>query len=250
MNIIPLMKEFLTKRELSITEEQRKKLLQTYEFVKTFFDLAKNEKVMMGAHGLDHGLRVAGNAYIISQGEGVNPFLPVLASLLIDVGRSVDDPRSKNWQHGYVSIEIADPFLDKLNIPAVDKKIVLDTLRDHSRLNEYVENLTDVVKIVMDADRLATLGPLGPLRAAATRHQLPLVTPEFSDTKSEDDNIASVLQDVEFRQGEWFDMLWTNTGRKMGEKKYAFHQEYVKAVKEDVKPMYEACHEVGLPLDF
>ena len=244
------MSEFLRGLDTALDEVQKKQVLTTREFAKGFFDKAKQEGTMMGAHGLDHGTRVVGNALLISQGEGVHPLLPTVTALLMDTGRSVDDPRSKNWEHGFVSAEITEEFLQELGLTREDRTTVLNAMRDHSRLNEYVENKTPVVKVVMDADRLATLGPLGPLRAAATRPQLPLVLPESHDTGSVDDEITSVFQDVAVRQYEWFDMLWTATAKKLAEGKKVFHLEYVNAVIEDVRSVYAACEAIGLPLDF
>lgn len=232
-----------------LDSERITKILQTYHFAKEMIDKAKEDGTIMGAHLLDHGLRVAGNAALISQGEGMNPFLPVITSLLIDIGRSTNDERSKNWQHGYVSGELAGDFLSELGLDEKDKTLVLDALRDHSRLNDRVENKSILVKIVMDADRLATIGPLGPMRAAATRWDKPLVLAEDSDESSGDTEIKSVLQDVQHRQGEWFSMIWTATGKKIAEGKHEWHIKYVQAVKDDVKAAYDACNAIGLPLD-
>lgn len=234
---------------IELSEEQRRSVLLTYSFAKDFFDRAKEEGVMMGAHGLDHGLRVVGNTLLICQGEGTDPFLPTITALLIDIGRSVDDPRAKNWQHGFVSAELSEPFLEELGLSEQDKNIVLNALKDHSRRNELVDYPSSVVKAVMDGDRLSTVGPLGPLRAAATRPHLPLILPESEETSTSDDDITSVFFDVKYRQPEWFGWLWTPTARKMAERKKIFHEYYVQEVEKDVAPAYNACREIGLPLD-
>jgi len=235
--------------ERELNSEKITKIVQTYHFAKGILDEAEENGTKMGAHLLDHALRVAGNAALISQGEGMDPFLPIVTSLLIDIGRNTRDKRSRSWEHGYVSAELAQDFLVKLGLGQGDQALVIDALRDHSRLNKDVENKSWLVKIVMDADRLATIGPLGPMRAAATRWQLPLVLVDQEDQNSSDTEIRSVLQDVEFRQGEWFDMIWTATGKKIAKKKNKWLQKYIQEVKEDVEASYEACRAIGLPLD-
>lgn len=240
------IREFI---ERELNDEQTMKVLQTYHFAKDIIDKAREDGTLMGAHLLDHGLRVAGYATLIAEGEGENPFLPIITSLLLDIGRSTDDERSKSWKHGYVSGELAEDFLNELGLNNEEALLVQDALRDHSRLNKFVERKSPLVKIVMDADRLATIGPLGPMRAAATRWSLPLVLPEGGDERSGDDEIVSVLQDVEYRQGEWLGMIWTPTGKKMAEEKNEWHIKYVQDVKDDVKVAYDACNAIGLPLD-
>lgn len=242
------MERILHRLENLPTQSEHRMLLATYGFVRDFLNRARESGSFMGAHLLDHNMRVIGNTALVADGEGFRMFPPLLASLLIDLGRNTSDPRAKNFRHGEVSMEIAKPFLEKMWLNENDSRDILYAIRDHSKLNDRVEFPSYIVKTIMDADRLATLGPLSPMRAAATRPDLPLIRPDENDLQSTDDKIKSVYQDVAIRHKEWFDMLWTSTAKRMAISKREFHDDYIEKLLADVSPMYQAVRESELPL--
>ncbi len=246
--IVDQMKEHLITAENLPTQREHQMLLSTYGHVKSFLNRAKEEGSFMGAHLLDHNLRVIGNTVLVADGERFRMFPPLLTSLLIDLGRNTKDSRAKNFRHGEVSMEIAKPFLEELGLNENDLNDILFAIRDHSKLNDRVEFPSYIVKTVMDADRLATLGPLSPMRAAATRPDLPLIRPDENDLQSADDQIKSIYQDVAIRHAEWFAMLWTPTAKRMAISKREFHDDYLKKLLADVSPVYQAVRESDLPL--
>lgn len=234
--------------EIELTPAEHEMVLKTHGFAQDFIERAKIKGESMGGHALDHALRVAGNATQIARGERTRVFPVLVTALLIDLGRHTSDERSRNYKHGEVSMEISQSFLKSLDLPEEEREDILLSIRDHSKLNEYVENPTETIKIVMDADRLATLGALSPLRAAATNHHLPLIRLDEKFGSSEDGKLESVFQDVALRHVEWFDMIWTNTGKRMAQKAKAFHDAYIERLRNDVEPAHAAIRDLDLPL--
>lgn len=267
--------------EFQFSPEQKVMLQKTVDWVKNFFDQESPEnKTKGGGHGFDHNQRVAGMAYKIAIAEGVDPFLPVLASIIIDIGRTSNDPKSKGWQHGELSRKMSRDFLNSLNLTGQEKETVGNAIEDHSKKNENVRlkikeerpvvnvnintdnpeilatsrtevgyrtsSEVEVVQIVMDADRLDALGALGPLRSAAFRPDVPLVRMEESETDSTDNKIGSMWQDMKFRQLEWVDMMWTKTGKKIAEERKKFHEIYLAQLKKDTDVMYEGYKAIGI----
>lgn len=234
--------------EAGFTLEQRQALVRTYEWVKGFFkDAEEKKKFVMGGHGLDHTERVVGMTATLSVLEKVEPFLPVLSALLIDIGRTSDDPRAKSFQHGEVSCEMASPLLRSLGILTnEDREIVENTISDHSRKNEFVRS-SKVVQIVMDADRLDSLGALGPVRAAATRWRNPLFIPRENESGSTaDDKIESIYHDFSVRVVEWFGMLWTSSARAIARPRVEFLLQFNEEYKKEASFMHASFDNMGL----
>lgn len=237
--------------EVKFTTEQKLALDKTYAWVKEFFnDAEEKKKFIMGGHGLDHTERVAGMTATLSVLEKEDPFLPVLAALLIDVGRTSDDPRSKNYMHGQLSREMASFFLRSLGILSnEDREIVENAIADHSRRNSDVRT-SKVVKTVMDADRLDSLGALGPVRAAATRWRNPLFIPrEVEGQSTADDNIESIYYDFAYRVVEWYGMLWTASARQIARPRVEFLLEFNKEYKKEAGFMHTSFDNMKLGQD-
>lgn len=229
------------------TKQEQVMLLAGYDFAGNFLSRAKQEGNFMGAHLLDHAVRVIACAALIAEGERLRKFPILMAALLIDLGRNVANPDAKTYKHGKISRELVEPFVKALPIDGDDQVNILNAIEDHPKLDIYVRH-SFVVDVVMDSDKLATLGSLGPMRAAATRPNLPLVAVGETSLLSGDDQIKTVLQDIKERQGQWFNMLWTPTAKKMVVSRKIFHDSYIKEVLADVAPMYQAASELGLPL--
>ena len=220
---------------------------KTLIFSREHLQKTNNEKEI-GAHSLDHALRVLGFTGMVCEGENWDPFLPLVTSLLIDLGRNTNDPRALGPRHGEVSSEISLPFVDDLDIGEADKRVILEAIINHPKLNDEIQSPTFVLQAVMDGDRLATLGPLSPMRAAATRWRLPLLNLDQLETGFQEDELKSVLQDVAVRQMRWYESLWTETAKKIAKPKYDFQLNYIKAVLDDVAPAYEILKILDLPL--
>ncbi|TSC88499.1 MAG: hypothetical protein G01um10145_902 [Microgenomates group bacterium Gr01-1014_5] len=131
--------------DIKITPEQKAVLNKTLEWVQDFFDVAiENDQVIMGGHGFDHNIRVSGMAGVLSTKEGVDPFLPILTSLLIDIGRTNRDPRAHNFKHGELSREMAEDFINSLPLTSDQRELVKNAIEDHPKLNEQSQMKEEV----------------------------------------------------------------------------------------------------------
>lgn len=240
--------ELLPIPDFDLTEPQRKDLQQTLVWTKRFFDSAVEGNLHIGGHGFDKTIRQAGAAAYISSREGWPVFLPTLTAMIMDVGRTSQDPRARTFEHGLLSREMVVPLLDSLDSMTEEaREVVANATEDHPKLNENVRR-SYVVEAAMDADRLDCLGALGPLRAASWRPNIPLILPEEIDTSSGDSQIQTVWQDMFYRQLGWVDMLWTQTAREIAGPRVEFYRLYLAELKLQAGFMYEAYGRLGLQL--
>ena len=232
--------------KVRLTSEQKVILKKARIWAEVFFKKAKNEKrLVVGGHGFDHNQRVAGMASTISLMEDRDPFLPILTSLIFDIGRASADPRSRNWHHGQLSREIADNFIDSLPLLGKnDKLLVKNAIEDHPKLNENVRR-SYVVEIVMDADRLDTLGALAPVRVAAHRWKLPLFSLEAS-ISTKDSEIKTIYQDFALRSKEFYDMLWTKSARRIAKPKLTFMVKFIKEFRNEASFAHKAFDDLDI----
>ncbi|MDO8639238.1 MAG: hypothetical protein Q7R43_06695 [Candidatus Daviesbacteria bacterium] len=238
----------MLKKEINfgLTGQEREVLEQALVWTRGHFERIPAD-VVIGGHGFDKTMRQAGMAAIVSSGEGHPVFLPVLTSMVMDVGRATSDPRSRNYLHGQLSRElIVDNLLRKLDLLTdQDRILVANAVEDHSKLNEYVRR-SYVVEAVMDADRLDCLGALGPLRSASWLHNLPLILPGEVDTNSTDGQLKTMYQDMVIRHMEWVDMLWTDTARKIAKPRVQAYREYLARLQGEASVSYKAFEKLGI----
>lgn len=221
--------------DFEITAEQASVLKTTENWVRIHFEEQEPAALhRMGGHGFDKSPRTAGWAAQVAAGEGYPPFLPALAVLLIDIGRTSEDPRAKNYGHGQLSREMSADFLQSLTILTSDERVlVADAIEDHPKLNENVRP-TWLVKVVMDADRLDCLGPLGSLRAASGLWDMPLILPDQLDNETTWKGVKTMYDGMRF-QLAWYDMLWTETARKIARPRVLAYRELVEAVRSEAQ---------------
>lgn len=222
-----------SKRELDI-------LKKTKKFVEAKY---ANHRPKVGGHGIDHAKRVVGVAAYLSQKEKQPLFLPVLAAFLHDVGRTSDDPRSLNYLHGQLSMEISQQFLTSLGLTEMEKSLVENAIEDHTFLNEKVRE-SFVAKILMDADRLDSLGAMAPVKAASYRWDLP---PFSRNTKpAEDGEIDSIFGYFGIRNISWAEMMWTETGKKMSSERVKFLKKYNKQFVKEITFMDDCFNKLKI----
>lgn len=219
--------------EFELTKDQRLALERTRDWAGDFFkrqELAVLHR--MGGHGFDKSERTAAWAAMIASGECYSTFLPVLTALLIDVGRTSTDPRATTYGHGQLSREMSAGFLASLPIlTAEDRILVGDAIEDHPLLNENVRP-TWLVKVVMDADRMDCLGPLGPLRAASGLWPLPLVLADQLKNETTWAGTRSMYDGMRF-QLAWYALLWTKTAREIARPRVIAYRSFVARVAEE-----------------
>lgn len=231
---------------IALTERQRAVLRETRIWLERFFATAKKgNNLVLGAHSIDHHQRVAGMAALLAVKEGYDPFLPVMAALILDIGRVIDDPRSRTHLHGQLSAELARDHIEAVhNLTDTDKELVLNAVEDHPLLNEHVRE-SYVAKILMDADRLNTIGAFAPVRAAATRWHLPLFTGDEGESPEEPD-LVSIYQDFAVRIPRWYDSLWTESARRLARPRLEFLRRYIEQYQSEAWLSLRSYRELGI----
>lgn len=211
------------------TPHQLQMLKKARIFAKNIYD--GHTDIKMGGHGIDHAERVAGIAVYISVKENHDPFLPVLAALLHDIGRANKDPRALNSLHGQLSKEMSQEFLSRLELSEADRKMTEEAIEDHPLLNKKVRE-SYVVKILMDADRLDGIGAIGPIRAAAMNWRLPIISNKTSISSEE---LNSIYDHFGIRMLEWVDMMWTESGKELASERAVFLKKYNSQLHEELE---------------
>jgi len=237
--------ELLPLPEFDLTPDQREALIITRDWTKEFFDSVP-EGTHVGGHGFDKTMRQAGTAAHLSFLEGYPIFLPILTAMVMDVGRTSSDKRSRSWQHGLLSREMIIPLLDSITILTDDEKeLISNAAEDHSKQNDNVRR-SRVVEIAMDADRLDCLGALGPLRSASWNSHLPAILPEETSTGSAESDLKTMWQDMSVRHMEWIGMLWTDSAKEISRPRIEVYQRYLEELRLEASFMYSAYKKLGL----
>lgn len=113
-------------------------------------------------HGMDHINRVVKNASRIAKGEGIDPFLPMVAAYLHD---TVDEKIVDNVQSAQAAVR---KFLQQSSFNDEEINIVMGTIKNisfaHTLENNHLE-LSKTAQIVRDADWLDAIGAIGITRA-------------------------------------------------------------------------------------
>ena len=129
------------------------------DFVKK--ELSKSD---LGAHTLDHTLRVYSLSMQLGKGLPVNKRVLEAAALLHDVGR----PREaeSNVSHSILSGNMSRDFLRNLGYTTEEIESIVDAIRTH-RYSEGIEPHTIEGQILSDADKIDAMGAIGVYRAIA-----------------------------------------------------------------------------------
>ncbi len=180
-----------------------------------------------GGHGLDHTLRVYRTALAICGAEGGDEDIVSLAALLHDA----DDPKLFSTE----DLANARGFLRSNGLSPLEGP-VCDVIRTVSfRSDDTVAPDTLEGKIVQDADRLDAMGAIGIARTFAYggSHGRPIYDPEHPPRPH--------VSEAEYRNQKGSslnhfyekllllkDLMNTETGRRMAERRHAFLEDYLK----------------------
>ncbi|MBI2600863.1 hypothetical protein HYW42_02820 [Candidatus Daviesbacteria bacterium] len=97
----------------------------------------------------------------------------------------------------------------------------------------------------MDADRLDSMGALGPVRAAATRWNLPLYTDKKIESAEEKD-IKSIFQDFSIRVPKIYNSLWTKSARQIARSRIQFLRVFIKEYEKEAHFMLKSFHDLEI----
>lgn len=173
-------------------------------------------------HGMDHINRVVRMAHRLAIGEGVDPFLPVVAAYLHD---TIDEKL----------VDSVDSAKDELKAYLLDQDfsaeqvaIIMDVISNISfahTLDGEPIHLSLVAKIVRDADWLDAIGAIGITRAVyyGGRHREriydPATKPRENMSREEYRNLAdeTIINHFYEKLLKLKDMLQTKTAREIAE---------------------------------
>lgn len=119
------------------------------------------------SHGLPHTIRVLCNVYTLVNklGRSIDEELLVLATLLHDIGRGVEDYIGVH--HAVISAEIAQGILAEIGISGEKAEKIKEMILEHSfSLGKKPSTLEAC--ILSDADKLDALGAIGIYRLIET----------------------------------------------------------------------------------
>lgn len=178
-------------------------------------------------HGFDHTERVAAHAAHIAREEGIDAFIPVLASWLHDIGRAVEacpdkfpqyDEKKTHHELGYNMLRDWFRAEDAFSLLTDKQKLeILYAVRYH-----WNDEACDYVSayILRDADKLDGLGEIGLERSK-----------QFHPTKE--------AQDLDMRlHYEWIHHFKTKTAQKIfddGNLMEPFEKERAKVLRDAIQ---------------
>lgn len=179
-------------------------------------------------HDYKHALRTAALAKKIAEAEGYDTTEAEVAGLLHDVGRTL---RAEGKTHGPAGVPLAKELLDTYtHFDQETKERILSAIHDHSNL----ETEGELKHILQDADKLDGLGAIGISRAYISHHFLPDYDPHNVIPHPGAYNEATTIhQQIRFAM-TWYDMLYTETAKKIGKERHKFMENFLKEVAKEI----------------
>lgn len=190
------------------------------------------------AHGWEHVARVYALALHIAEQEGANRFVVAMAALMHDLGRTVQDDGIKH--HADLSVALAKELLATYQVSTGIQEAVLHAIIAHS-FSRGIPPRTLEARVVGDADRLDGLGAIGILRWAITgtlrrgpQTKTYHPTDPFAEQHSPDDR-SYMLDHFFTKLLKLSDMMTTETGRTLAQKRTAFMYTYLEELKKELE---------------
>ena len=190
------------------------------------------------AHGWEHVTRVYALALHIAEREGANRFVVAMAALMHDLGRTVQADGIKH--HADLSVALAKELLATYQVSADIQEAVLHAIIAHS-FSRGVPPRTLEARVVGDADRLDGLGAIGILRWAITgtlrrgpQTKTYHPTDPFAEQHSPDDR-SYMLDHFFTKLLKLSNMMTTETGRTLAQKRTAFMYSYLEELKKELE---------------
>ncbi|RLI74954.1 phosphohydrolase [Archaeoglobales archaeon] len=168
----------------------------------------------MVSHSDDHVGRVIRLAVFIAEKEKANVEVVKKAAELHDIARNKPN-------HAIESAKIAKEILEKEGYGEEFIKNVAHCIESHS-FSENIKPKTLEAKILSDADKLDAIGAIGVARA-------------FLYSGEERRAIEETLNHFEEKLLKLKDLLYTNTAKKIAEKRHEFLLEFYKRIKDELE---------------
>lgn len=178
------------------------------------------------AHDIKHALRTAALAKQIAHAEGYDEQEAEAAGLLHDVGRTVKESTIPHAQEG---APLARKLLDAHTVFSEEAKArIVKAIEVHSDL--HTEGTLN--NILQDADKLDGMGAIGISRAYLS------IQPDYDPqniipTQANYGSFQSAHELITL-EIEWYDMLYTETAKTIGNPRYEFAKRFLEEFKREV----------------
>jgi uncharacterized protein len=183
-------------------------------------DFVRNEltKSDLGAHTLDHTMRVHSLAMQLSKGLAVNRRVLEAAALLHDIGR----PRETETQvsHSITSGEMGRGLLSELGYSDSEIKQVVSAIRTH-RFSEGIRPTSLEGEILSDADKLDAIGAVGIYRAVA-------------QAVASGSGIHGFLRHADEKLLKLKDLMHTATGKRLAAERHEVLSKFVQQLRQEL----------------
>ncbi len=192
------------------------------------------------AHDFQHITRVYALAERIGDAEGADPFILRAATLLHDVGRSVEKRSgAEPDRHEEHSADLAAPLLKKLGIEEpVAQRILAAILRHRHRRGLGPERLEECC--LYDADKLDSIGAVGVARAylwlgefgrSVHYPQAQWIGVDPADNSTQ---VDSVQREWHIKLRHLKDKMLTPTGRMLAIERHERMERFLKDLEEEI----------------
>ena len=132
-------------------------------------ELSKYENKINVAHGVDHTKRDFNLCKeILKYHIEADSVVVLVAAAFHDIGRIRNEGKHEVWS-GEITRKHLDENEEFEKIDGTKKKLILDIIKNHSALeNEVSSEIREKIefKILVDADRIDSFGPIGIIRAS------------------------------------------------------------------------------------
>jgi uncharacterized protein len=190
------------------------------------------------AHGWDHVRRVYELALHIAERENADRFIVGLASLMHDLGRTVED--GHNGHHADLSITLADNLLRTYQVPLTLQDAIKHAIIAHSFSKGITPDTLEAC-VVRDADRLDALGAVGIMRwgIVSEQRRTPTLQPYCLDDplaeRHQPDDHRYMLDHYYVKLLKIGETMCTETARALAEHRTSFMRLYLDEFKREVQ---------------
>jgi uncharacterized protein len=183
------------------------------EFVRR--ELSKND---LGAHTLDHTIRVHSLSMQLSIGLPANKRVLEAAALLHDVGRPREE--ESGISHSISSGEMGRNILTEIGYSDMEIEQVVKAIRTH-RFSEGIEPTSLEGQILSDADKLDAIGAIGIYRAIA-------------QAATSERGMYGFLQHADKKLLKLKELMYTPTGEQLAVKRHKTLAMFVEELRQEL----------------
>lgn len=204
------------------------------------------KELSCSAHNIDHVMRVFNLTRIIAKTESeVDMNILEPAALLHDIARTIEsNDTSGKTDHAILGSEMAASILKELNYTSSEIERIQHCISSHRyRTNNIPQTIE--AKILFDADKLDVIGSVGIARTFMLAGQFGQRITTTSNEEYDKDNIVkngrikdvskhSPFMEYEFKFKKVPQKLFTNEGKRIGEKKLKYMEHFFSVLDKEL----------------